>query len=791
MVATHSSLAEPSQWDPEAVFRQAPFLITVLLGPEGRVVFCTPTVQQLWGGRDALGKVVADVWPELDDQGYFDIFRRVYRTGKPVYGNERLVRIDRRNNGKLEDAYFNFLCEPYRDADRIIGVIVYGIEVSEQVLARQRAVQNEERYQAFIHNSNEGIWRCELDEPIPTNLPAVRQIALMYERAYMAEANEAMAAMYGFDSIDPLIGLRLDQLLVRDDPRNTEYLQAFIQADYRLSGVESHEIDRQGRDKYFRNSLVGIVQDGAVVRAWGTQQDITEQHLAAEALRKSEERLALALKASEMGIWEWDMRTGELTWSAELKHIFGLDEDADITYEAYLSYFEPGERERMGKIVKRAVQRRESFQVEHCIVWPDGSRHWLQSHGQAFWQDGKPIKMIGTSRNIDARKAAEMRLQESEARFRTTADTAPVLIWIADANKQCTYFNKPWLEFTGRKLADEIGDGWAEDLHPDDRKHSVQVYHTSFDKRELFQMEYRLRRADGEYRWVLDNGRPRFSPDGEFLGYIGSCLDIHDFKQAVERRKELEARTRSLTEQREHLMVLNQAKDEFISLASHQLRTPATAVKQYVGMLLEGYTGPLSDEQRALLTLAFDSNERQIGIVNDLLRVAHIDAGQVVIRRQPASLTALVASVLDEQLPTFRTRQQKVVRELPSSKLLVPFDAGKVRMVVENIIDNASKYTAPGKTITVRVEADRKQAHVHVTDQGVGIAKKDIPKLFQKFSRISNERSTEVGGSGLGLYWAKKIMDLHDGAITVTSRPHKGTTFTITLPRVVPKKEQA
>jgi PAS domain S-box-containing protein len=644
-------------------------------------------------------------------------------------------------------------------------------------------VRAEERYQAFIHNSSEGIWRAELDTPISVRLAPEQQIKQMYERGYLAEANESMARMYGFPSPSPLIGLRLDKLLVQDDSRNTEYLKAFVTSGYSLSGVESHEVDKDGNAKYFRNSLVGIVENGKLVRAWGTQQDVTEQHQAAEALKKSEETLALALAVSQTGLWEWDLKARKLKWSSELKEIFGLPTDAEVTYKDYIAKLEPEGRTKMQQIIKQAVKSGATFQVEHRIKWPDGSKHWVQSSGQAFLENGKPVRMLGTTRNIDGRKAAEMRLQESEARFRSTADTAPVLIWISGLDKKYTYFNKPWLEFTGRTLKQELGDGWAENVYADDRARCQRIHDLSFDKRQPFQMEYRLRRADGEYRWVLDSGRPRFSPDGVLLGYIGSCMDIHDFKLAVERRKELETRTRALTEQREHLMALNSAKDEFISLASHQLRTPATAVKQYVGMLLEGYAGDLTDEQRELLDLAFSSNERQISIVNDLLKVAHVDAGRVTIKKEPADLVRIVADVTDEQAPNFKNREQDLSVTLPKRPLTAVLDASKIRMVIENILDNASKYTPSGKRITVALNRNQQSAYIIISDDGVGIAKRDLPKLFQKFSRINNERSTEVGGSGLGLYWAKKIMDLHGGTIAVESKLHHGTTFTITIPR--------
>jgi PAS domain S-box-containing protein len=141
-------------------------------------------------------------------------------------------------------------------------------------------------------------------------------------------------------------------------------------------------------------------------------------------------------------------------------------------------------------------------------------------------------------------RAKDSALRDSEERFRSMADTAPVLLWLSGVEKQCTYFNKPWLDFTGRTLERELGDGWAEGVHPEDRARCLETYHKGFDSRDRFEMEYRLRRGDGEYRWVLDRGAPRLTDNGEFIGYVGSCVDITERKQVEESLRESEARLR-------------------------------------------------------------------------------------------------------------------------------------------------------------------------------------------------------------------------------------------------------
>ncbi|MDB5163458.1 MAG: putative histidine kinase [Candidatus Saccharibacteria bacterium] len=227
---------------------------------------------------------------------------------------------------------------------------------------------------------------------------------------------------------------------------------------------------------------------------------------------------------------------------------------------------------------------------------------------------------------------------------------------------------------------------------------------------------------------------------------------------------------------------LEKTKDEFISLASHQLRTPATGVKQYVGMLLEGYAGTITSQQRQLLKNAYESNERQLTIVSDLLRVAHIDAGKVRLVRQRVDLVQLIQDVIDGLNNVFKRRYQEVNFVHPKTTVTAEIDVDRIRMVIENIVDNASKYTPEGKNLEVTLRQRPSCVEIEVKDEGVGIPRRDINKMFQKFSRLNNPLSQLVGGTGLGLYWAKRIIDLHEGEITVSSKVGKGSVFTISIP---------
>lgn len=378
----------------------------------------------------------------------------------------------------------------------------------------------------------------------------------------------------------------------------------------------------------------------------------------------------------------------------------------------------------------------------------------------------------------------EEQLRTSERRFRFMAESMPQKIFTMQPDGAISYFNPQWETYTGISMAKlaSRNAAWEKIVHPDDIAELTTVWRDALRHPHLIEYEFRMKRHDGEYRWHFGRMRPMKNEAGEVIVWIGSVTDIHDMRLATERRHELELRTAALTEQRAQLMTLNQAKDEFISLASHQLRTPATGVKQYLGMLLEGYAGPLSQDQRNFIETAYESNERQITIVNDLLQVARIDAGKIVLAPIQTDLVRMVKNVINEHASRFHDRDQRVILKAKEDKVEVMVDPDRIRMVLDNIIDNASKYTGDGKRITITIGYRAKVAYVTVKDEGVGMTAADVDKIFQKFSRLENPHAKAVEGSGLGLYWAQKIIDLHGGAINVKSKVGAGTVFTIELP---------
>ncbi len=362
----------------------------------------------------------------------------------------------------------------------------------------------------------------------------------------------------------------------------------------------------------------------------------------------------------------------------------------------------------------------------------------------------------------------EQRLRETEARFRIMADAAPVLLWMADTDGLCTFFNQTWLDFTGRTLAEEWGVGWAERVHFEDFQRCMDTYVAAFSRRERFEMEYRLQRFDGEYRWILDRGVARFSPDGTFAGYIGSCVDITE-------RRAMEFELRKAV----------RVRDDFLSVTSHELRTPLTTMHLQLESLtraLERFPAEHPEYQRVARCsrVALEQTDRLERLVTQLLDVSRLGERRLELQREDfdlASLTREIAERLAPLLPASGCRLDLSLDDPVEGR----WDRARVDQVISNLLSNAIKFGVGGP-IDVRVHRDHDQSRVVVRDRGIGISPADHDRIFERFERaVSTEH---YGGFGLGLWISRRIASAHGGTLEVSSDLGAGATFTLTLPRV-------
>ena len=275
---------------------------------------------------------------------------------------------------------------------------------------------SEERYRAFIEQTSEGVWRCELREPVDTALPADEQIDRIYAHAYLAEANNAMARMYGVDSAEQIVGVPLMELLPRTDPANLEYLRAFIESGYHLTDAESHELGRDGESRYFLNNLVGIVRDGHLIRAWGSQRDITARKQIVSALRASEERYRALVTASSSLVWTSDA-AGRFTEPQRSWERFTGQPWAEHRDFGWIEALHPDDREPARRVWQRREQRPKRLHEDQVRLWSvekNAYRHVVGRAVPVLDGGGAVREWIGTVTDVEERRLAEDRLRRAE-----------------------------------------------------------------------------------------------------------------------------------------------------------------------------------------------------------------------------------------------------------------------------------------------------------------------------------------------------------------------------------------
>jgi PAS domain S-box-containing protein len=375
----------------------------------------------------------------------------------------------------------------------------------------------------------------------------------------------------------------------------------------------------------------------------------------------------------------------------------------------------------------------------------------------------------------------QRRLRDSEQTFRNLADAIPVLIRVADRAGNGSWFNRGWLEFTGRPLEQELGNGWLHNVHPDDRERCLKIFTSHVAGDASVEMDYRLRRRDGHYRWILDCSRPDFNDGGTFRGYIGGGIDIHDRKETQARiERDLPAERRA----REEAERVSRLKDEFIATVSHELRTPLTAILGWVHLLRQD---PANVEPGPALETIERNARAQVRLIEDLLDVNRILSGRLRLELQCIALVEVIEAALAAIEPTARSRGIRLRRAFDTPISHVHGDAVRLRQIIWNLLSNAVKFSPASNEVTVTLSRVGPNLEVGVRDSGEGIDPDFLPHVFERFRPADGTLTRRQAGMGLGLSIVKQLTELHGGSIRVESPGiGLGATFVLSLPAATP-----
>jgi PAS domain S-box-containing protein len=461
-------------------------------------------------------------------------------------------------------------------------------------------------------------------------------------------------------------------------------------------------------------------------------------------LHESEARLREAQSIARCGSWVWDVTKSEAQWSDEMYRILGLTV-GDVLPANRILPVDTGPQ--YAAKMKRVSEARMSYSEEYRVVLPKGEERIVVESGQPRYDSQqRPLFVVGTLLDVTEMRLTVQALRESEERFRTMADGAPIMMWMAGVDKLCTDFNRSWLTYTGRSIEQEVGNGWASGVHPDDLQRCLKIYVENFDARAPFSMEYRLRRYDGQYHWISDDGSPRFLSDGTFAGYIGCCLDIHDRKAMELSRFEL-ARRLMGAQEAERSRIARELHDgigQEIALLSIQMQRASA---------LAGAKSALIDNG----IQQFSSKLAAIGV-----HVSHLSHKLHSSELEYLGLAVAITKLCREFSEEYPIKLSCSCRHIPKD---LSNDIGLTFLrIVQESLHNIAKHSS-AKTAHVEVTGSVEEISLTVYDDGAGF---DVQQ--------------SKTAAGLGLVSMRERVYLVGGTFSIASAVGAGTTVCASAP---------
>lgn len=582
-------------------------------------------------------------------------------------------------------------------------------------------------------------------------------------------ANQAVATLYGMGP-EELTGRNIAELFPDKEQANTMLHtdSEVIENRRQIEFVEHNFLS--GMNRWFHVTKAPLEQPDGSVHVLDVTVDITESRLAAEKLLKSAEQIEDLYDNAPCGYHSLDkdgiivrINNTELEW-------LGYTRNELIGQWNFLDLLTPFSSEKFCQRFQMFQKHGGVQELELDVLRKDGTVLPVLLISTAIYDpDGHFVMSRSTMFDITTRRLAENALRESENLFRTTVDNVPIIIWVADVDEGpaylgCNFFNRRWHDFTGHAQEETLVRDWIIYVHPDDAERCLDAYNKAFRHIQPFKLEYRLRRHDGVYRWMLDSGAPRFTAGGDFSGYIGTCIDITEQKQFEKMRAQME-----------HIGRLNIA-GEMASGLAHELSQPLTACNNYLAGCLHRMEENDWDREKLhkAVRLAHNQAERAGKIINHL---------KEMVRKQGSKRTLIDVNSLIRDVVTFL--EDEVKRQGISIHMaLFPLPqimACKVEIeqVLLNLCKNAieSMHSCPQRelrVITCAVEPG--EILVTVGDSGRGIPPDGIESLFNPFQTSKDE------GLGLGLAICRSFVENHSGRIWADTQREFGAEFYFTLP---------
>lgn len=605
-------------------------------------------------------------------------------------------------------------------------------------------------------------------------------MVLLWGEKYTFFYNDAYRPTLGNDGKHPhVLGMPASNIWQEAWPAVKPLIDAvYIQGETILAEDVLIPIFRDGKDEevYWTFSYSPLTDEsdstaGVFITCLETTEKINRELSFTENLKS----LELAMKIGELGIFKVDLKSGNAVYSDQIMHFLDFQKK-EMPLKEIFRKIHPEDQSNVIGIIEASISGKN--EGKHDVIYRvihsgTNEQKYLHSIGQVSFVDGKAVSISGTIQDVSKAMRSKRIVEESEARFRSLADQSPMFVFIVDGNVygKMSYFNKTFLDYTGRTISEALEKGWSGIVHPDDMKIVQEIYVPAFEQQISYTIPaLRIRRHDGEYRWHMFKGNARHLSNGEFIGYVGVGIDIDEQKLALEQ----------LVQSNAQLKRINNDLDNFIYTASHDLKAPMSNIEGLISAVRSSLStdeASLNEEAEEILQLMEQSIKRFKVTIQDLTDISKVQREQEEDVDE-IDLTEIIEDV--KHIIDFKFRESNALVEVDlTATNKIYFSRKNIQSIVYNLLGNALKYRDPERIPKVIVRTDIVDDCIVLTvkDNGLGIREKNLDQIFSMFKRFH----THVEGTGIGLYIVKRIVDNAGGKIEVESKVGEGTTFKVYL----------
>ena len=689
------------------------------------------------------------------------------------------------SDGRVLGTFGVYHREIYTPTEQELSVVALAANIAGIAIERQQATQaleqlnqaleakveertaalraSEERWQLVLKGTNDGIWDWDVKTDKTFYSSRWKQMRGFTDDE-VGDSTEEFSSRIHPDDFDRVIAAVEDHFVGRTE---------FYEAEYRTRCKDGTYIWILDRAQALWD------ESGQAIRMSGAEKDITQR-------KQAEHRYAALAAAAPVAIFRCDERFNHIYVNDRWSEMTGRPKESALG-RGWIEALHPDDRDHLlAKWAEMKTHAHPETKVfnggEGRHLRPDGSINWFYVQiAQEMDADGRVIGYIGTLTDISDRKRIEAELAESETKFRRLVEGANDLIWSQDQDGRFTYLSPQFQTLFGWEPSEWIRKSFIELVHPADRPWVIPDHRQDILlKRRSNSPEFRHRHRDGHYIWVRVSATPILNSEGISIGRQGILTDISDRKQA---EAVMEQQLAVIEAANRELARATRLKDEFLANMSHELRTPLNAILGMAEGLQEEVFGAIGDRQRRALQTIERSGSHLLELINDILDVAKIEAGQIELECSPVSVTHLCESSLAFVKQQMFQKRIRLETRLPAQLPHLLMDERRIRQVLINLLNNAVKFTPEGGQIFLEVSRlDPERLRIAVRDTGIGIAPENVRKLFQPFIQIDSALNRQYQGSGLGLALVKRLVELHGGRVELTSELGVGSCFAIDLP---------